>query len=35
MISGNYQITAGTVDGLVEALADENPPGDLILYIFL
>jgi hypothetical protein len=27
MQDGDYRITAGTVDGLVEALADLNTPG--------
>jgi len=27
LLNGQYQITAGTIDGLVEALADENAPG--------
>ena len=27
MIDGDYRITTGTIDGLVEALADLNTPG--------
>lgn len=35
MVDGQYHITTGTIDGLVEALADENAPDTLFIDDFL
>jgi len=35
MQNGKYQITAGTVDALIEALADQTQPDSLYIDVFL